>query len=190
MIKKNHNIGIFSGSFDPLHKGHLHISKIFIKKFKLNKLYWSLAKVNPLVKKKYFFSYEERLKLLRKKVKGYKKMTVSDIHKKYSIQLIKGFLKKYKNKKFFFLVGADNLKSFHKWKDYKQIMNLVTLVFISRPGYDKDLKKTIIYKKHKNKLIKNFKNNEIINEDSWFFIKDKGINISSSKLKNRLYKKN
>lgn len=69
-------------------------------------------------------------------------------------------------------------------------MNLVTLVFISRPGYDKDLKKTIIYKKHKNKLIKNFKNNEIINEDSWFFIKDKGINISSSKLKNRLYKKN
>ena len=190
MIKKNHNIGIFSGSFDPPHKGHLHISKIFIKKFKLNKLYWSLAKVNPLVKKKYFFSYEERLKLLRKKVRSHKKMTVSDIHKKYSIHLIKEFLKKYKHKKFFFLVGADNLKSFHRWKDYKQIMSLVTLVFISRPGYDKDLKKTIIYKKHKDKLIKNFKNNEIINEDSWFFIKDKGINMSSSKLKNRLYKEN
>ena len=69
MVKSNNEIGILGGSFDPVHKGHLQISEIAIKKIKLKKVYWIVTKKNPF-KKKPFLSLEQRLyeikKLLRK----------------------------------------------------------------------------------------------------------------------------
>ena len=65
-IKKNYTkIGILGGTFDPPHKGHLFISKVAIKKFKLNKLLWAVTKKNPL-KKKPYLSIKERIKLSKK----------------------------------------------------------------------------------------------------------------------------
>ncbi len=53
-------IGIFGGSFDPPHKGHVEISKISLKKIKLKKIYWIITKKNPF-KKKHFFSLKQRI---------------------------------------------------------------------------------------------------------------------------------
>ena len=62
MIKlKNDKIGIFGGSFDPPHEGHLEISKIAIKKLSLSELYWCITKKNPF-KNKTLFSLSERIK--------------------------------------------------------------------------------------------------------------------------------
>jgi nicotinate-nucleotide adenylyltransferase len=79
-------IGIFSGSFDPPHKGHIHISKIFLKKLKLKKLIWTVSKKNPLLKKKYYYSYKERIILSKKISNNIKKISVSNYDKKYSYQ--------------------------------------------------------------------------------------------------------
>jgi nicotinate-nucleotide adenylyltransferase len=51
LFKKNIRLGILGGTFDPPHRGHLHISKIALKKLKLNKLIWIVTKKNPLKKK-------------------------------------------------------------------------------------------------------------------------------------------
>ena len=51
----NKSVGILGGSFDPVHKGHLAISKIALKKIKLKKIYWIITKKNPLKKKSLFF---------------------------------------------------------------------------------------------------------------------------------------
>ena len=64
-IKKNINIGILGGTFDPPHKGHLYISKIAIRKLKLNKLIWIVTKKNPL-KKKSFFKFKIKNKFSKK----------------------------------------------------------------------------------------------------------------------------
>jgi len=67
LIKKEvDRIGIFSGSFDPPHKGHLYISKLFIKRLNLRKLIWSVSLKNPLLKKNYLYSYKERVNLSKK----------------------------------------------------------------------------------------------------------------------------
>ena len=58
-------IGLLGGSFDPAHKGHLGISKIAIKKFKLKKIYWVIAKKNPF-KNKAFYSLDERIDIINK----------------------------------------------------------------------------------------------------------------------------
>ena len=63
--KKITRVGVLGGTFDPPHKGHLHISKIAIKKFKLKKLMWIVTKKNPL-KKKPYLNIEMRIKLSKK----------------------------------------------------------------------------------------------------------------------------
>ena len=63
--KKNIKIGIFGGTFDPPHKGHLYISKIALKKLKLNKLIWVVTKKNPL-KQKPYLDIKTRINLSKK----------------------------------------------------------------------------------------------------------------------------
>ena len=71
IIQKKY-IGLLGGSFDPAHKGHLSISKIAIKKFKLQKIYWVITKKNPF-KNKAFYSLDERINFAKKISKFQKK---------------------------------------------------------------------------------------------------------------------
>ena len=69
MLKPNKKaIGIFGGSFDPPHKGHVEISKISLKKIKLKKIYWIIAKKNPF-KNKTFYTLKQRVKMSKKVLK-------------------------------------------------------------------------------------------------------------------------
>ena len=75
LSKKKIMVGILGGTFDPPHMGHLHISKIGIKKLKLSKLIWIVTKKNPL-KQKPYLNIEERIKLSKKITKNEKKIFV------------------------------------------------------------------------------------------------------------------
>ena len=170
-------IGIFGGSFDPPHKGHLMISSVSIKKLKLNKLFWVITKKNPF-KNKTFFDLSERIKRCDKIVKNNKKIELKYLEKivrsAKTVNILKYLIKKNKKAKFFLIIGADNLIRFHKWKEWRQIVKLSELVVFPRSGFDKKGKKSVIVKYLNKKNIK--------------FIKTKKINISSSKI--RKYYKN
>ncbi len=181
-------IGIFSGSFDPPHEGHIHISKIFLKKIKLKKLIWTVSKKNPLLKKNYYYTYKQRIDLSKKITQNIKKIVVNNYNKKYSYQLINLITKKYQNSQIFFLIGSDNVKSFHKWKNYSQIINACTLVVINRPGYYDVFRKSFFFKNYSKFMKKNLKHFKSVPQKVWIYISDKGKKISSSNIKNRLYK--
>ena len=176
MVKLNNtNIGLLGGSFDPAHKGHLTISKIALKKFKLKKIYWIIAKKNPF-KNKTFFSLKERIfqaKKITKKMKNIEVVYLDDLVKSSrSIKTIEYILKHKKPKILYFIVGSDILMKFHKWQSWKKIVKLTKLIVFSRKGYDKNSKKTIVVKYLNNKNI--------------VFIKNKPIQISSTILKKNL----
>ena len=166
-------LGILGGSFDPAHKGHLGISNITIKKLKLNKIYWIITKKNP-IKKKTFYSLNERIKYAKKLTETQKKIKIiyldNIIKSSRIIDVIKFFLEKKKIKNIYFIIGSDNLIGFHKWKSWKKIVKSVKLVVFSRKGYDR--------KGMKSAVVKNFKNRII-------FIRNKPISISSTQLKKR-----
>ena len=166
-------IGILGGSFDPAHKGHLSISKIAIKKLKLKKIYWVVAKKNPF-KNKPFYSIDQRLRKAEKLTKLSKKIQVAYfdeiVGSSRSIDTINYLISKKKQKYIYLIIGSDNLINFHKWKSWKKIVKLTKLIVFSRRGYDKKSKKSKVAKYLKNKII---------------FIKNKPILISSTKLKNR-----
>ena len=164
-------IGILGGTFDPAHKGHLAISKEAKKRFKLKKVIWAITKKNPF-KKESKKSVSVRIKYCRKiigsnsfiKVKFYENIIKSN----KTIDLI-NYHKKNKNIKIFFLMGADNLISFHKWHKSELISQKCNIIVFDRHGYKKNSLKS-----------KTFKS---LNKDNLTFIEFKKVNISSSQLR-------
>jgi nicotinate-nucleotide adenylyltransferase len=179
MVKvSNKSIGLLGGSFDPVHKGHLAISKIALKKIKLDQIYWLITKKNPF-KKKVYFSLTERINLAKKITKNVKKIQVLYLDKivksTRSINLINHFVKKKKINNIYFIIGSDILIELHKWKSWKKLVKLTKLVVFSRRGYDM---------KSKNSTVVKYLNNKNI-----IYIKNKPIVVSSSHIRNKFIKK-
>ena len=174
MLSSKNEIGILGGSFDPVHKGHLQISKIAIKKIKLKKVYWVVTKKNPF-KKRPFFSLKQRLTKIKKLVGKSKIIEIlyldGIIRSSRSIDVVKYILKKKKPKNLYFIIGSDILSELHKWKSWKKIVKLTKLVVFSRIGYDKTNKGSTVVKYLKKKNI--------------IFIKNKPIQISSTFLRKK-----
>jgi nicotinate-nucleotide adenylyltransferase len=171
------SIGLLGGSFDPVHKGHLAISKITLKKTKLDKIYWLITKNNPF-KEKTHYPLEHRIKLANKATKNFKKIQVLYLDKivksSRSIDLVNYFIKKRKINNIYFIIGSDILIELHKWKNWKKLVKLTKLIVFSRKGYDKKGKNSAV--------VKYLKNNNIT------FIKNKPIIISSSFIRKKLIK--
>ena len=171
MNKSKIEIGILGGSFDPAHKGHLAISKEARKRFKLKKIIWAITKKNPL-KAVSKTPVSKRIKDCKKligsntfiKVKFYEDI----INSNKTIDLI-NYLKKNKKLEIFFLMGADNLISFHKWHKSKLITEKCNIIVFDRHGYKKNSLKSKTFKK--------------LNNKSLTFVKFKKVNISSSQLR-------
>ena len=170
-------IGIFGGSFDPPHKGHVEISKISLKKIEFIKIYWIITRKNPF-KNKTFFSLNQRIKKSINAVKKLKNIEVLYLDNKIKssrmIKIINYFIKVKKQNNIYLILGSDNVIKFHKWKSWKKIVKLTKLVVFSRSGYDRKGKKSIVAKYLKKKLIN---------------INNKPIIISSSILKKKMHKK-
>ena len=168
----NSAIGIFGGSFDPPHKGHLKISQVSLKKIKLKKLYWVITKKNPF-KKKPFFKINTRITACKKIIRNNKKIKVIVLENKVKstrmIDVIKFLLRKNKKTIFYLIIGSDVFCSFHMWKSWKKILKLCKLVVFSRKGFDKKMQKSVIYKHLKQK--------------NFIYIKNNKVNISSSQLR-------
>ena len=169
LSKKKIKIGVLGGTFDPPHFGHLYISKIALKKLKLNKLIWAATKKNPL-KKKPYLNINKRIKLAKTIIKKEKKIFVhyfdNKIKSSNTFNLLKHIKNKQKKADLYYLIGADNLVNFHKWKNWKKIPQLAKIVVFPRENY--------LIKKNRYIALKSFKKKDLI------YISSKKLNISSS----------
>ena len=170
LLKKKHSkVGILGGTFDPPHIGHLHISKIALKKLCLDAVIWIITKQNPL-KQKTYLSTKTRISLSKSITKSQKNIFVEylddKIKSRNTFDLLSYFKKKNKKIKLFFLIGADNLIKFHKWNKWKKIPELAKIVVFARPHYSMKALNSIASKKLK--------------KNDWIYINSKKINISSS----------
>ena len=163
-IKKN-KLGILGGTFDPAHKGHIKISKEAKRKVDLNEVFWVITKKNPFKKKR--IDYAKKLNIKNKFIKVY--FFENKIKSNKTIDLMKFLKKRYKKTEFFFIMGADNLVNFHKWKNWKEISKISKILVFDRSKYKSRSLKSISYKE--------------LNEKGLKFINFKKVNISSSQLR-------
>ncbi len=165
-------IGIFGGTFDPPHKGHLQIAKNSLRKLKLDNLVWAITKKNPL-KKKPMLSLKSRIFLSKKIIGNNKKIKIKNYDKflksTKTIELLKFMKKKNKKNKLYFIMGSDNLLKFHKWDSWDKFQSICSIVIFPRTGY---FNKTFACKAYR-----------LLKKEELIFLKSKIANISSSKIR-------
>lgn len=138
----NKRIGILGGTFNPVHKGHLHVARHALEALNLNKVIFVPAYIPPHKKIRGTATATDRLKMLRLAIGSKKNFELSayEIKKKgrsYSIKTARFMRKKYgKSAKLFFLIGADSLKELKKWKDIKSLFRILRFVVFPRAGFN------------------------------------------------------
>jgi nicotinate-nucleotide adenylyltransferase len=156
-------IGILGGSFNPPHQGHLHISKLAIKKLALNQLWWIPTLYNPH-KKNYYESYQNRLNLCKQISKLEQKIIVKNYQQIYTIKLITRLQKKYPNYQFVWVMGADNFEKFHTWKNYQELIKSIPIAVFSRGYHLKKIRQSKAFNIYQN--LKNSRyHNQIITDE-------------------------
>jgi nicotinate-nucleotide adenylyltransferase len=129
-------IGLLGGSFDPPHVGHLHISKWALKSFGLDRVWWMVSPGNPL-KARGPAPMEKRMAACRALARD-PRIVVTDIEARlgtrYTAATLQALLPRYQGVRFVWLMGADNLADFHRWKDWDWIMRTVPIGVLGRPG--------------------------------------------------------
>ncbi len=120
-------IGLFFGTFNPIHIGHLIIANYMVEFSDLDEVWFVITPLSPFKKKKSILPNHHRLAITNVAVENYSKLKASDIEFKlvepnYTINTLIHIEEKFPDKQFCLIMGEDNLKGFHKWKNYEEIL--------------------------------------------------------------------
>jgi len=151
-------VGIFGGSFDPVHNGHIQIAKSFLNSGLIQTLLIILSPSPPHKTEKSQSDYSHRFKMLKLAFKDMPDIEVSDLESilpkpSYTVQTIEYLKENYPEKLFYLCMGEDSLRDFHEWYHYKEILQLVNLLVASRPniessGVDPEILEQVIFVDH------------------------------------------
>ena len=120
-------VGLYFGSFNPIHVGHLIIANHLAEHSDLDQIWFVVTPHNPFKKKNTLLDNHQRLEMVYQATKDYIKLKPSDIEfdltqPNYTINTLTHLQEKHPDYAFSLIMGEDNLKSFHKWKNYEQIL--------------------------------------------------------------------
>lgn len=135
------NIGLFFGSFNPIHIGHLAIANYIVEFTELDQIWFVVSPHNPLKNKATLLEDYHRLELVNLAIGDCDKFNASNIEFRlpqpsYTINTLEHLKEKYPNMKFSLIMGADSLKSIIKWKNYELILSNYTTYVYPRPNID------------------------------------------------------
>jgi len=133
-------IGLYFGTFNPVHIGHLIIANFMATQTDLSEVWMIVSPRNPLKKKETLLRNYDRLHLVNLGIGSNPKIKASDIEfslpvPSYTIDTLTFLKEKYPDKNFILIMGGDNLSSFHLWKNYKTILTHYSIYVYSRPGF-------------------------------------------------------
>ena len=131
------NVGLYLGTFNPIHNGHITLAEYFSKLPELDEVLVVISPQSPFKKEIELISDEDRLKMAETVFKKFDNVRVSDIEFKmskpnFTIDTLKEFKKRHRYNNLILLIGEDNLIGFNKWKDYKKIIEIAEVYVYPR----------------------------------------------------------
>lgn len=134
-------IGLFFGSFNPIHIGHLIIANYMANYTELDEVWFVVSPQNPFKNKKSLGNMYDRLEMVNLAIGDTDKLRASDMEfllpqPSYTIDTLTHLAEKYPTNEFFLIMGEDNLANFHKWKNADIILRDYRIMVYPRPGYD------------------------------------------------------
>lgn len=132
-------IGLLGGSFNPAHSGHRAISLAALDALDLDEVWWLVSPGNPLKEKAGMAPLAARLgsaRAMARRAPIRPTAIEARLGTVYTVDTIAALQRRYANHRFIWLMGADNLAQFHRWRDWRRIACEVPIAVIARPGYD------------------------------------------------------
>jgi nicotinate-nucleotide adenylyltransferase len=134
-------IGLFFGSFNPVHTGHMIIANYFAENTDLQQVWFIVSPQNPFKEKSSLLDEKHRLYMVNLAVEGNYKLQASNIEfhlpqPSYTIDTLTYLKEKHPEHTYVLLMGSDNLSSLHKWKNYEQILESHAVYVYSRRGVE------------------------------------------------------
>ncbi len=162
-------IGLYFGTFDPIHFGHINIGKLLVKKGILNKVWFVVTPQNPDKSYNNIVDFVHRYEMAKIQLKRNNNLLASDIElnlekPNYTINTLNYISKKFPNYRFSIIMGEDNFMNFTYWKNYKEILNNYDIYVYPRGGNRKE-------------------NTELIHSKNVHKIEGPYLNISSSEIR-------
>ncbi len=129
-------VGLFGGSFNPAHPGHAHVAETALTRLRLDKVIWLVTPQNPLKSACDAAPLAERMASAKAQAKG-PSMIVSDaetrIGAQYTLDTLRVLKARFPRVRFVWIMGADNLASFHHWRGWVEIMRSTPVAVVARP---------------------------------------------------------
>jgi len=144
-------LGLFGGSFDPVHYGHLLLAEICREECHLDQVWFMPAATAPHKRNQGHASDSQRLEMLRLAIAGQETFQVSDVEIErggisYTVDTLKVIRAQRPTDELFFLIGADSLDDFHNWREPKTICQLATIIVVDRHGSQRvDLERFAVF---------------------------------------------
>ncbi|HYQ55894.1 MAG TPA: nicotinate (nicotinamide) nucleotide adenylyltransferase [Draconibacterium sp.] len=134
-------IGLYFGSYNPVHIGHLAIANYMVEYTDIDQLWFVVSPQNPHKRKNNLLDDYHRLELVHRAIEDDNRFRASNIEFKlpkpsYTVETLAYLKDQYPNYHFKILMGSDNLENFHKWKNYDTIIEDYGIIVYPRPGFD------------------------------------------------------
>lgn len=138
-------IGVFGGSFNPIHNGHIHLAKGIMQSGLIDELWFMVSPHNPLKQQADLMPDDERYKAVYRAVSNMPHVKASDFEfhlakPSYTYITLRKLCQTYPNDEFVIIIGADNWACFDKWKEYEEILSNYKIIIYPREGYEIDTK--------------------------------------------------
>jgi len=132
-------IGLFFGSFNPIHMGHMVLANYLVEYTDLDKIWFVVSPQNPFKNKETLLDEKQRLYMVKLAIENDNRFKASDIEFKltqpsYTINTLVHLKEKFPKNEFALIMGADNLETFHKWKNYETILKKHDIYVYPRPN--------------------------------------------------------
>jgi nicotinate-nucleotide adenylyltransferase len=129
-------VGLFGGSFNPAHEGHAHVAETARRRLGLDLVIWLVSPQNPLKPTHETADLAQRMESARSHARG-PGMIVTDLETRlgsaYTIDTVRALKARFPGVRFVWVMGADSLASFHRWRGWTQILKEVPVAVVSRP---------------------------------------------------------
>lgn len=184
-------LGLFGGTFNPIHYGHLKAAEEILESIKLDKICFIPSNIPPHKDANNLIAPHHRLRMIELAIKNNKKLSVSDYEIKkgeisYTIDTLKYFKKETHDSDLYFIVGNDIFNTIETWKEYKSLFEISNFIVMIRPGFSEEseylpVALSDLFRYHESNIHKTV----YINKSSRLIIKLKiqGLEISSSQIR-------
>lgn len=180
-------VGLLGGSFDPAHEGHVHLTRVALRRFALHRVIWLVSPGNPL-KARGPAALEARM-ARAKEIMRDPRVIISDfetqIGTRYTAETVDTLKAAYPGVQFVWLMGADNLEQFHRWQRWEDIMQSVPVGILARPGWRQAALNSRTARKYRHMRLPGRSSRMLADQaaPAWCFINMPMMQVSSTELR-------